>query len=267
MNLAHKTIPVESENPKPLSERKYGGKIVLVIPSYASTVLGQNLPALTKLHDLGVALSCVGGQSLICRLRSWIATQFSEQFEQIVWVDSDIIFTAEDVIELIEEPGEIVSGLYPKRAMDQGWACTPVEDANFESSLDRTPPPDRVGLKGYVHECAGVGFGFVRTSSAIFPRIAEVNQLLKSPDGVTPFFLPALNMEGKYIGEDYAFCMRALAAGYRVWVRGDIIVTHRGEMDFTAETAGAPNPFCSHAWRASKCVYCGWQPPPAMGFS
>lgn len=267
-------IPVPQEKPDidfiqppSMEQRKYGGKVCLIVPSYNGAFLGKNLPALMTLHDLGVVQTVIGGMSLICRARSWIATQLHPMFEQLIWVDSDILFTAEQVIALIEEPGDIVAGIYPKRAMNQGWAVTPIEETQIDYDHRPEPEPRDPKLGGYVRECGGVGFGFVRTASRIFPHIKAHHDLPTSPDGITPFFLPAINQEGKYIGEDYAFCLRAIQSGIRVWARGDIRVKHVGELEFDETTAGAPDPFCTHAWRGGKCVYCKWAPPPAMNFS
>ena len=140
--------------------------------------------------------------------------------DKIFWIDSDIEWTPDDFMSLYRSGLDIVSGLY-----QLDWAGTvAVSVANKHGN------PTRVNkVEFLLHDDAmpvgGVGFGFLAVKSSVWediPRpwfiIAKVKWRPEDPDS------PMVNM-----GEDYSWCERAKAAGYKIWVDPNVKVKHHKE--------------------------------------
>jgi hypothetical protein len=139
-------------------------------------------------------------------------------YDVIVWIDSDIEWTAEDFKNLVSSDKEVISGLY-----QLDWAGSVAV-----GYPNRIGTPTRVNkVEFLLHdepiEVGGVGFGFVAMKSGVFESIPR------------PWFLigKVLWKEGEdlrvNLGEDYSWCERAKAAGYTIWVDPNIKVKHHKE--------------------------------------
>ena len=139
-------------------------------------------------------------------------------YDVIVWIDSDIEWTAEDFKNLVSSDKEVISGLY-----QLDWAGSVAV-----GYPNRIGTPTRVNkVEFLLHdepiEVGGVGFGFVAMKSGVFESIPR------------PWFLigKVLWKEGEdlrvNLGEDYSWCERAKVAGYTIWVDPNIKVKHHKE--------------------------------------
>ncbi len=51
-------------------------------------------------------------------------------------------------------------------------------------------------------------------------------------------FQTGIGLDGKWWGEDYAFCHKWQALGGQIWIDPDILFTHSGRNSWTASLAG-----------------------------
>lgn len=143
-------------------------------------------------------------------------------YKKILWIDSDIVWTPEDVIKLYESDKDIVSGAY---------LLATGEVTAYPVALKRALTYDEVLPMTELMKVGAIGFGFVCIKQGVFESLSR------------PWFQSAittLTVDGKdftfpIIGEDISFCERARANGYDIWFDPTVRVTHHKTMRLTWE--------------------------------
>jgi hypothetical protein len=138
-------------------------------------------------------------------------------YDYMLWIDSDVVFKVEDVLELLKCNVDIVSGLY---LMQSGKAFAAVEHLDEEvfkkgGRFDFLTPAQVAG-RG-VFEVGYAGFGFTMVKRGVFERLEY------------PWFRPIFWEMGDcfdFTGEDVGFCLQAQKAGIKVCVNSKVIVGH-----------------------------------------
>jgi hypothetical protein len=138
----------------------------------------------------------------------------------LLFVDTDILFTLDDVKRIIDSPFSITSGLYWNPSPDGG--VFPV--FNLGTQVDPGGSPLRLGRHEDVQDepflVAGIGMGFC------FIRDPALRDL---PPGPLWPFAEYVTPAGQPVSEDTGFCLRAAIAGYSIWVDPSIRVRHMKE--------------------------------------
>ena len=143
-------------------------------------------------------------------------------YDKILWIDSDIAFTPQDVIKAYESPYDIVSGAY-LLANGEVTAYSEFMRAGllYEDVLKMTEPV----------KIAAAGMGFMAVKSGVFEKLSR--PWFQSPtitfdwDG-NPVTFPIM-------GEDISFCYRATEAGFEIWLDPSIKLIHHKTMKLTWE--------------------------------
>lgn len=154
-------------------------------------------------------------------------TPFGGNFEYDVWltIDSDIVFTPSQVLQLIEDTKEypVISGLY-RMADLQHYACVQRWDTDYfkkHGTFKFLRPEDLVGAPKY-KKVSYNGMGFMAIRSGVIEK-------LKYPY----FSYPLQEMETEeglllrdMCSEDVAFCKNLSDAGFDIMVNTQVIVGH-----------------------------------------
>jgi hypothetical protein len=128
-------------------------------------------------------------------------------YDYILWLDSDIMFEVDDLLHLIDDNQDIVCGYY-RMADARGRFCIlevsdkPDEEQQFMSEED-------IKSRKELIEVQHCGFGFILIKKGVFEKITP------------PYFMQSsFERNGKtvYVGEDVSWCMKARAAGFRIFV-------------------------------------------------
>jgi len=153
--------------------------------------------------------------SLIYDSRDAIAHfAIDNDYDYILYADSDMVFCADDLNKLLSHDADIVSGLYVTRRGENKNVC-------YSQIITRRRFPYRSpqlivdpAVSGY-GSVAACGFGFCLIKSSVvkcmFKRYKSIFE---------PF---------KGLGEDAAFCLRASKCGYKIMVDRDVKLGHIGE--------------------------------------
>jgi hypothetical protein len=141
------------------------------------------------------------------------------EYDKILWIDSDIQFTPQDAIKLLDSDKDIISGAYllpfgevtayPK-LLKPGYT--------YEEVLRMTEPV----------KIAGCGFGFLAVKSGVFESLSRPwfqSAIVEQEDG---FRFPMM-------GEDLSWCKRVTDLGYEIWLDPTVRVTHHKTMKLTWE--------------------------------
>lgn len=188
--------------------------------------------ALRVLERRGYPVRRVCGYSAIDAARNQMASDaLRDGFDELMWIDADVVFRPDDVERLRCHQLPLVCGLYPKKNRSE-FAC------RFLPGTEQVT----FGAKGRLVEILYTGFGFVHTRRQVYEAIEE---RLKLPvcnqrfgRTLLPYFLPMIVPERSgswYLSEDYAFCERVRQSGSTVVADTAIRLWHVGNYLYTWE--------------------------------
>lgn len=164
------------------------------------------------------------GDPYIQKARNKLVKQFlASDCDTLFFVADDLEYAAEDMLKVIETPGEVVVGVYSQH----------VEPANYPVKIYVGSDKRAVTRDDGCISAMLVQTGFMRVQRSVFENIAKVHPELEyygMKDGkkvnATHDFFPQGVHEHTWLGEDYAFCKLWLELGGKVWVVPDLNLTH-----------------------------------------
>ena len=201
---------------------------VLVATPALHKVNSQFYESMLKMRSHAFVAHAMEIGSLVYMARNRLAkTAVANNFDYIVWIDSDMVFEPDTVNKLVahvKEGKDFVSGLYFSRQFPMHPIV--MKDIVWERQEDGTikhgATPYYDYPKDQVFKIAGCGFGICITS---VDMIAHVAGEFRQPP-FDPF--PSL-------GEDYSFCWKANKLGYQCWCDSSIKAGHVGEFVYNEE--------------------------------
>ena len=210
-------------------------KTMVAVPCM-DTVQTEFADSLLKLRPVGLMLHCFMPCSLIYKSRNDLGQlAIREKADYVLWVDSDMIFPSDLLVDLIEDlkdGRDIVAAVCHMRRppfrpvfykkLRQG--LTPAEN-EWENYDDY--PKD----KPFQVEACGFGCVLMRTS-VLEAVIGKYNDLFAPLPG---------------FGEDLSFCIRARGCGFDIWVDPKVQVGHKATTIVTADTFEAFRRATQHA--------------------
>jgi hypothetical protein len=213
-------------------------KAVVLVP-YLTHIEPACERGLRDLERKGYEVRRYPSSAAIDRSRCDVATAaLGEGHDELIWIDSDISFAADDVDRLRGHDLPIVAGIYPKKGVQ-----------DFAVYLEPGTAELKVGEGGGLHDVRHVGAGFLCTQRVVYDDIQRTFNLpvCNTRFGLpsVPYFLPMVVRDEEapgggywYLGEDYAFCERARIAGHRITVDTTIRLGHVGKYTYAWEDAG-----------------------------
>jgi hypothetical protein len=206
-----------------------------VLVPVASAVDPECEDALRELERRGYPVWRVRGFSAIDAVRNQMANDaLAQGFDELMWIDDDIVFDPDDVDEMRRHDLPLVCGIYPKKACRQ-FACAFLPETRQVL----------FGTNGDIMEILYCGFGFVLTRRVVYETMQQklglsaCNQRFQMP--LVPYFTPMVAGEGEQawlLGEDYSFCERARRCGFRVMADTTIRLWRAGRYRYGWEDAG-----------------------------
>jgi hypothetical protein len=215
-----------------------GRKVMIGLPSYDYKVSSKLAISLASFcvqatqHGVDVQICNISGCSVVSRVRNLIASDFlSSECTDLMFIDSDINFNAEDIFRLMAwntDPKKgIVAGIPVARKKGQVYFST------LDTDEDDSILMDKMGLV----RAKRVATAFMMIRREVFESLKEAHpewvyhDEKKVGDEMIAFFDFALK-DGNYIGEDYLFCDRAREQGFEVWIDPTIKLGHMGTIEF-----------------------------------
>lgn len=145
-------------------------------------------------------------------------------FERLLCIDADMVFTSAGIRELLNVGGDAVSGAYRQRAPGGALVGTPLEF--------------RVGD---MHEMLRVGFGFLSVSRACIEKLAAaaprsfIAQTGASAGVAVPEVVATdIAPDGSWLSVDWMFSDRWRSLGGELWLHSAVNVGHVGSHLYAA---------------------------------
>jgi hypothetical protein len=198
----------------------------MVLVPHDGSILPACDEALRGLEALGYTVRRDGRPDSVPLKRSRMATEaLDADIDEILWIDSDMVFVPADVALLRSRGCTVIGGLYAYRGQPQ-FAYRPLPET-YEVGF---------GEKGGPVQVKHVGTGFLLTHRSVYRDIALKLDLpwcgAETGELVVPYFAPMVFEDPEhgmaYIGEDYSFCERARQAGHGVMLDTSIRLGHEG---------------------------------------
>jgi hypothetical protein len=207
---------------------------------------------------VGFGVKHVGCDSLVPRARNRLVAFFlRSNATDLLFVDSDISFTVEDALSLIQMDEPIIGGVYPRKQLD--WER--IRKAAMSGiGAEQLPyygyiPVMNWGDQGdysldSLMEVRHLGTGFLRIKREVFKEMIRREAALPydyssdesvfSEEPGYDFFpigpdvrYPLGSGGRQYLSEDWAMCEMARQCGYKLFAAPWVRLTHSGYMDYT----------------------------------
>ena len=225
--------------------------------------------------DISISIKTIVNESLITRARNHIADSFLENkiFTHLLFIDSDISFSYENIARMVKFNKEFVVGSYPHKAYD--WTQIhnlikhkpDISTSEIEASIlrysgsmmaDRNNTNEEYSVKednGFVKGWWDCPTGFMLIRRDVFEKmintigdeIMYINDLPQtSDDGLSvivnekkqyAFFNAEVDPQTKrYLSEDYLFCKRWITrCDGEIWLDSRSKLTHTGTWSFKGD--------------------------------
>ena len=241
---------------------------MVATPCYGGLVHEKYLRGITSLvaeassAGIPLNLATISNESLITRGRNELVKYFLlSECEYLFFIDSDIAFTATDVIRLVSHQKDLVVASYPLKG--QRWSN--ISESNMPKTVDevRRAITEHVvnfkfaskenAEKGVVDIVDGLveindgGTGFMCIKRSVIEKMIEAYPeteyvkesalLINENDDKRRWALFDTGIDDgkRYLSEDYMFCRRWQKLGGKVWLDPEVILTHMGTYAFEGQ--------------------------------
>lgn len=253
-------------------------KLFIATPMYGGMAHGLYIKSILDLQTLmnkyGIEgkFSFLFNESLITRARNYLVDEFlRSDFTHLLFIDSDINFSAQDVIAMLALDKDVIGGPYPKKSINWGNVY---DAARKHPDLDPKELENLVGefvfnvVKGTTQfsvteplEVMEIGTGFMMIKREVFTKVREAFPMIHyKPDHVGQ-----LNFDGtryihayfdtvidtkesitgggsdRYLSEDYMFCQMWRKIGGKVFLCPWMRTQHVGTYAFTGNMPAVAN--------------------------
>ena len=190
-------------------------KILLGMPSVGS-IPSKTVISLLATVERGKVEPMIVSGSLVYDSRDAIAQYAVDNgYDYVLYVDSDMVFDADDLRRLLAHQVGICSGLYVTRAGER-------KNVAYSKIITRRRFPYRApklindNLSTGFGSVSAVGFGFCLIKCSVLKCMLKHYKSLFEPSWG--------------VGEDIAFCIRARRLGFKTFIDRDVKLGHIGEV-------------------------------------
>ena len=246
--------------------------VFLAVPSFRGQPEREFVLSLMQtqkaLSDAGInyVLSVLAGDPYLPKVRDRLASAFLTQWPQATdffFLDDDVGFPAQKVVEFVRRPQDVVAGIYPKKQDPLSFPVTmEVDDDGHmiwdgDLCLAHLAPTGFMRMKRHVLENLAMAAPRYYESSATGEQLLlwsifqakfvdlKMNALAKtdldelSQEDAVRHLKRALGVTpgqeiGQFWGEDFWFTERWRDLGGKIWVDPEIEFSHRGSKAWSA---------------------------------
>jgi hypothetical protein len=214
------------------------------MPCYGGNVSEPTMTSLLRFilmaQQVGLnwSLDTMVNESLVTRARNNLMAKMmtNASATHFMFIDADIRFQPESILQMMACDKDVIGGLYPKKAL-------PV---NYVINLKR-----ETKVQGDIFTVDTMGTGFLMFKKHVYETLCKAHPETKYVDDVGlgkqyeptmySIFDVAIDEKGHYLSEDWLFCRRWSALGGEIWAHGKVLLNHIGHYEFVGDLAKMPD--------------------------
>lgn len=184
------------------------------------------------------------GSSLLPHARNSLVNMFmNSRCQRLLFVDSDQIWQKEAALMLFQSNRRIIAGVTPHKRFPINLNFDPKEEhKKYFKDLSNKSSQEYIEFaraecdpKGEV-EVAKAGFGFIMIDRSVFelmiPLVSEYQAFDNNNDAIHHEIFSMGAVNGKYLGEDWAFCNLAKRLEIPMYINANCTLGHQGQFTF-----------------------------------
>ena len=187
---------------------------------------------LAQQAGLNWSLDTMVNESLITRGRNNLMAKMmtNPNATHFMFIDADIRFQPESILQMIAYDKEVIGGLYPKKAL-------PI---NYVINLK-----PQVTVQGDIYTVDTMGTGFLLFKRQVYEKLIAAHPETKYVDDIGlgkqyepmmyAIFDTEIDHRGHYLSEDWTFCRRWQALGGEIWAHSKTLLNHIGHYEFLGD--------------------------------
>ena len=204
---------------------------------------------LLKSLDIDFHYFSLTSESLISRARNICACEFiKSDCTHLIFIDCDIVFNPQDVVNFLHLDKDIICGVYPHKALNFNHLQNEMCNSNNLKELIEKSASYSINKHLYNGNIVKSQFGqtgFMMISRDVFNNILdkfkndiEYTNDIKMYDSYSLYnnifydFFQVGVSENKYLSEDYGFCALATKCNIDILLDTSIKLTHIGQFFF-----------------------------------
>ena len=208
------------------------------IPCYGGMVSEPTMTSflrftlLAQQVGLNWSLDTMVNESLIPRGRNNLMAKMmtNKAATHFMFIDADIRFQPESILQMIAYDKEVIGGLYPKKSL-------PI---NYVINLK-----PQVTVQGDIYTVDTMGTGFLLFKRQVYEKLIAAHPETKYVDDIGlgkqyepmmyAIFDCVIDHRGHYLSEDWTFCRRWQALGGEIWAHSKTLLNHVGHYEFQGD--------------------------------
>jgi len=220
----------------PVDFRKF--HLHIGIPCYGGMVSEPTMTSFLRFvllaaqAGLNWSLDTMVNESLVTRARNNLMAKMmsNTQATHFMFIDADIRFQAESILQMLAYDKDVIGGLYPKKAL-------PV---NYVINLK-----PQTKIQGDIFTVDTMGTGFLMFKRNVYEQLIAAHPETKYVDDVglgkqyEPMMYSIFDCEiderGHYLSEDWLFCRRWQKLGGEIWAHSKVLLNHVGHYEYAGD--------------------------------
>jgi len=208
------------------------------IPCYGGMVSEPTMTSflrftlLASQAKLNWSLDTMVNESLVTRARNNLMAKMMSNKEatHFMFIDADIRFQPESILQMLAYDKEVIGGLYPKKAL-------PV---NYVINLK-----PQTKIQGDIFTVDTMGTGFLLFKRNVYEQLIAAHPECKYVDDVGlgkqyepmmySIFDCKIDERGHYLSEDWLFCRRWQELGGEIWAHSKVLLNHVGHYEYAGD--------------------------------
>ena len=208
------------------------------IPCYGGMVSEPTMTSflrfvlLAQQAGLQWSLDTMVNESLVTRARNNLMAKMmtNTAATHFMFIDADIRFQPESILQMIACDKEVIGGLYPKKALPVNYVINLKPETKIQGDI-------------FTVDTTGTGFLLFKRSVyekmiAQFPETKYVDDVglgKQYQPMMYSIFDCKIDARGHYLSEDWLFCRRWQDMGGEIWVHSKVLLNHIGHYEFQGD--------------------------------
>jgi len=208
------------------------------IPCYGGMVSEPTMTSflrftlLASQAKLNWSLDTMVNESLVTRARNNLMAKMMSNADatHFMFIDADIRFQPESILQMLAYDKDVIGGLYPKKAL-------PV---NYVINLK-----PQTKIQGDIFTVDTMGTGFLMFKRPVYEKLIAAHPECKYVDDVGlgkqyepmmySIFDCKIDERGHYLSEDWLFCRRWQELGGEIWAHSKVLLNHVGHYEYAGD--------------------------------